>query len=361
MARYSEMYHLRRMHPLRWLLKLSLFAFFLYLVHLIRDQYLFERFLNSSFLSFDDFSPSYTKALKESVSNHTELEFDYSLFSENNTSSSYSPKIPRIIHFIWFKDIYESHDGTSDIPSSGSDSPDVCRRYNPDFEINIWNTTAAQIFFETEYAWFLPTYHSYAHPIQRVDALKYFLLWHYGGVYMDLDITCRRALDPLLTVPAWFPRAQPLGVNCDLMATAARHPIIGKMTESLRSRNRWLVFPYLTIFWSTGPQFASDMLRTWFKEEMFGGRVGRNSSKINAGNQEFFVLPLMFYSEEYSFFGHHPGEAVDNPYTGVHVAMRISGEGEEKKHLQPIVSHFKGISWGNITSNTIPTALYDCI
>lgn len=54
-------------------------------------------------------------------------------------------------------------------------------------------------------------------------------------------------------------------------------------------------------------------------------------------------------------------EAVDNSYTGLHVAMRISGESEEKKHLQPAFSHFKGISWGNITTNTITTALYDCI
>lgn len=34
---------------------------------------------------------------------------------------------------------------------------------------------------------------------------------------MDLDITCRRALDPFLTMSAWPPRAQPLGVNCDLI------------------------------------------------------------------------------------------------------------------------------------------------
>lgn len=276
-------YPSRRMYPFRGLLKLSLFAFFVHLVYLSRGHVLFERFLNSSLLSFDDFPPSYARALKDSVSNHTKLEFDYSLFSENNTSSSYPPKIPRIIHFIWFKDLYESHDDSSEISSSGSNTPDTCRAYNPDFEIKIWNTTAAQIFFETEYAWFLPTYHAYTHPIQRVDALKCFLLWHYGRIYMDLDISCRRALDPLLTVPAWFPRASPLGVNCDLVASAARHPIVGKMTESLRSRNRWLIFPYLTIFWSTGPQFTSDMLMAWSREEMSGGRGVRTSSKLDTG------------------------------------------------------------------------------
>src|ERR1700748_2704128 len=104
------------MNSFRYLLKLSLFTLFIYLIYLIRNQFLFERFLNSSYISFDDFPLSYASALNESVSSHTQLEFDYSLFSKNNSSSSYSSKIPRIIHFIWFKDLYKSHDGASDIP-----------------------------------------------------------------------------------------------------------------------------------------------------------------------------------------------------------------------------------------------------
>jgi mannosyltransferase OCH1-like enzyme len=217
------------------------------------------------------------------VLNNTKLDFDYSLLSQNDNSSLNSSKIPRIIHFIWFKDLYDSHDRPSDIPASGSNAPDLCREYNPDFTINIWNATAARNFFQTEYVWFLPIYDAYVHPIQRVDALKYFLLWHYGGVYMDLDISCRRPLDPLLPFPAWFPRASPLGINNDLMATRARHPIMEKMTASLQSRNKWLIFPYLTIFWSTGPKFASDMLMTWFMEQLHHGGLVRASNKGDAG------------------------------------------------------------------------------
>jgi mannosyltransferase OCH1-like enzyme len=272
-----------RMNSFRRLLVLFLFTLSLYFICFIRNQLRFEQFLDSLFISFNDFPPTYARALNDSVSRSTQVEFNYSVFSENNSSSSYSSKIPRIIHFIWFKNLYETHSEISDIPASGSNTPDLCRKYNPDFTINIWNTTAAHDFFEAEYAWFLPTYDAYIHPIQRVDALKYFLLWHYGGVYMDLDISCRRALDPLLAFPAWFPRASPLGVNNDLMATVARHPIMGKMTESLQSRNKRLLFPYLTVFWSTGPRFTSDMLMAWFREHILGGSVVRASSKQNAG------------------------------------------------------------------------------
>lgn len=274
---YSDMISFRR------LLQLSSLILSLYVLYLLQNQYFFESFLDSSYISFNDFPPSYAGALNNSVLNSSKLEFDYSIFSENNSSSSYSSKIPRIIHFIWFKNLYDSHDRPSDIPSSGSDTPDLCRTYNPDFKINIWNATAARDFFQAEYAWFLPTYDAYVHPIQRVDALKYFLLWHYGGVYMDLDISCRRALDPLLVFPAWFPRASPLGVNNDLMASVPRHPIMGKMTAGLQSRNRSLIFPYLTIFWGTGPKFASDMLNAWFREHILERSDRRASGKRDVG------------------------------------------------------------------------------
>ena len=32
----------------------------------------------------------------------------------------------------------------------------------------------------------------------RVDAARYFIMHHFGGVYVDLDFECLRAIDPLL-------------------------------------------------------------------------------------------------------------------------------------------------------------------
>ncbi len=39
----------------------------------------------------------------------------------------------------------------------------------------------------TEYPWFLNTFDNYSEPIQRADAIRYFVLAHFGGVYLDLD------------------------------------------------------------------------------------------------------------------------------------------------------------------------------
>jgi len=52
-------------------------------------------------------------------------------------------------------------------------------------------------FIETEYPWFLHTYDHYRYPVQRVDAVRYFLMLHYGGIYMDFDNVCGpRPLQP---------------------------------------------------------------------------------------------------------------------------------------------------------------------
>jgi inositol phosphorylceramide mannosyltransferase catalytic subunit len=113
------------------------------------------------------------------------------------------------------------------------------------------------------------------------------------------------------------------GVNNDLMAARRNHPLLGKMTKSLERRNKNLLFPYLTIFWATGPQFTSDVLKEYWLEQRIGYRAGENKSAASecsaigyrrmmiadeaSDPDDFFVLPLPFYSEEYTFFGHSPG------------------------------------------------------
>ncbi|XPS78147.1 hypothetical protein M3J09_010164 [Ascochyta lentis] len=275
-------------------IKIAVLISLLVATYHIRCQYVFQHALSDLYISFDDFPQSYTTALNASRTNGDALiDLDYN-------GSFASPTIPRIIHFIYFADLYHLHDGSPTLPTtSRSRAPELCRKFNPSYEIRIWNETEAQSFIEEEYPWFLPTYNTYKHPIQRVDALKYFALYHYGGVYMDLDIACRRPLDPLLQYPAWFPEASPLGVNNDLMASMPRHPVLLDMTTALARRNWNLLFPYLTIFWSTGPQFASDILKAWWWK--YGARNGGHDTA------SFRVLPQIFYSEEYTFFGHSPG------------------------------------------------------
>ncbi|EAT86875.1 hypothetical protein HBI56_137400 [Parastagonospora nodorum] len=275
----------------------------LYALSLARRQYLFQNYLHARRITSTDFPAPYVKVLNDSVAEGKQppKDFDY-------TSTFPQSQIPKTIHFIWFQNLYPTNDHSpSQIPTTISRAPELCREHNPDYEINIWNATSARTFIAQEYSWFLPTYDGYRHPIQRIDSLKYFALYHFGGVYMDLDISCRRPLDPLLQFSAWFPEASPLGVNNDLMAAAARHPIFKRMTTELERHDKNWLFPYLTIFWSTGPQFTSDILKEWFEHYKIEALKTQMERGIDASPSSFFVLPQVYYSEQYTFFGHSPG------------------------------------------------------
>lgn len=54
----------------------------------------------------------------------------------------------------------------------------------------LWTEKESREFIEREYPWFLNTYDGYRYPVQRVDTVRYFLMQHYGGIYMDLDNVC---------------------------------------------------------------------------------------------------------------------------------------------------------------------------
>ena len=59
----------------------------------------------------------------------------------------------------------------------------------------------------TEYPWFLTTFDNYTQPIQRADAIRYFVLSHYGGIYIDLDDVRPRCQGPCLRAPLGLTRA----------------------------------------------------------------------------------------------------------------------------------------------------------
>jgi len=293
----------------RWFLRVTiLLLFFLisWVIWLASVTIGFEQHLNSLFITLDTLSasdPAYTAAIL--AAGPEPFEVDFPLRTPHPDTS-----IPPLIHYIWFRDLYATQPGEEDsIPHSGSNAPDLCIQHNPTFTVHIWNETEVLSLIDHHYAWFLPIWHSYRHPIQRVDAAKYFILYHHGGVYLDLDISCRKSLAPLVNFPMWFPKASPLGVNNDAMASRKGHPLMWSMIMNLDGRNKNLLSPWITVFWTTGPKFVSDMLQAYLDERV----VSMAETRAQAGETAdldpdgVYILPRQFYSEEYTFFGHRQG------------------------------------------------------
>jgi len=121
----------------------------------------------------------------------------------------------------------------------------------------LWTDTSSQEFIAEHYPWFLGTFNNYTYPIQRADAIRYFVLHHYGGIYLDLDIGCLRPLDPLLIYPVILPKTIPVGVSNDLIFAEKGHAFLSQTIHNLDIFDHSWILNYPTVMFSTGPMFLS--------------------------------------------------------------------------------------------------------
>lgn len=175
---------------------------------------------------------------------------------------------PKLIHRTW-KD--------TSVPERWEEGVTSCKGNNPDFGYCHWTDAELKDFLATEYPWFLDTYRKYTYPIQRVDAVRYFLLLRYGGVYLDLDYTCKVPLEVGLSNYANFDvvlaETVPTGVTNGFMSSVANHPFWKYVTENLADSDRWLVVPYATVMFSTGPMYLTHRLDE-YQSRGLPGQIG---------------------------------------------------------------------------------------
>ncbi|ODV93585.1 hypothetical protein PACTADRAFT_51370 [Pachysolen tannophilus NRRL Y-2460] len=165
-----------------------------------------------------------------------------------NSSSSQLQLIPKIIHQTY---------KTRDIPEVWKAGQQACIDLHPDYQYILWTDEMAMEFIAREYPWFLETFKNYKFPIERADAIRYFVLSHYGGVYIDLDDGCKKRLDPLLTASAFLRKTIPTGISNDLMGSVPKHPFFIKAINNLKKYDRNWLSPYITVMYSTGPLYLS--------------------------------------------------------------------------------------------------------
>ncbi len=100
---------------------------------------------------------------------------------------------------------------------------------------------------QEHYPWFLPTYLSYPYTIQRVDVLRYFILHHYGGIYIDLDMGCRHRLDFMRMSNFTAPMTHPVGISNDVMAAVPGDAYLAHVLTRLAHWNRWMGIKYIQV------------------------------------------------------------------------------------------------------------------
>lgn len=176
-------------------------------------------------------------------------------------------------------------------------------------EYMLWTDAASRDFIAKEYAWFLDTFDAYTYPIQRADAIRYFVLYHFGGVYLDLDVGCRRRVDKLLVYPVVLPKTIPVGVSNDLMFAEKGHPFMAQTIHNLVTFDHNWVLNYPTVMFSTGPMFLSAQYGFWTSShaatpDMPGGEVRVLPKSLYGKNAKIEDVPHAFFSHFYGSSWH---------------------------------------------------------
>ncbi|KAL5121646.1 CSG1/SUR1-like protein [Pleosporales sp. CAS-2024a] len=206
----------------------------------------------------------------------------------SGTISEQPQLIPKIIHQTYKND---------SIPEHWKGPQQSCLDLHPNYEYKLWTDKKAREFIAAEYPWFLETFDGYPYPIQRADAIRYFVLHHFGGIYIDLDDGCNRSLDPLLAYPAWVRRTVPTGISNDAMGSVPRHPFFLKAIDSLTDYNRRWPLPYITVMASTGPLYLSIIWRHY------------NNARPQGSDRVRILFPDEYNNHPWSFFTHHVGNS----------------------------------------------------
>lgn len=178
--------------------------------------------------------------------------------------------IPKIIHMTW---------KSEELPEHFNAIREYWKTLNPEYEFRLWTDEDNRKLIEEEFPFFLEVYDSYKKHIQRVDAVRYCILYLYGGIYIDLDFLPIRPIDDFLDdcklvlgkEPPFAAARSKMEkiVSNAVMATTAHNDfflkVIHEMIENHQSFNH--VDEDTRVLFTTGPFMLTKMYDNWHEKE----------------------------------------------------------------------------------------------
>lgn len=94
--------------------------------------------------------------------------------------------IPKIIHYIWI--------GKNPLPKEMQECLDSWKRYMPEYELKCWDDSTLGEFSNVFMNEALEE-HKFAF---ASDVIRLYVIYKYGGIYMDTDVMVYKSFNPLL-------------------------------------------------------------------------------------------------------------------------------------------------------------------
>ena len=139
---------------------------------------------------------------------------------------------------------------------------------HPSYEYRLWTDEENRRFLEKHYPWFIETYDALPESIMRADAMRPFYLYHYGGIYADLDYECYQCMDNIIDYYSndnynVLLARQMVGDRASnyLMMSEAGHPFWLKVIDRMQKRvkRKWWQTRMLYLWNATGPNVINHV------------------------------------------------------------------------------------------------------
>ncbi|KAL3857853.1 hypothetical protein ACJMK2_012483 [Sinanodonta woodiana] len=162
-------------------------------------------------------------------------------------------RIETIIHQSW---------KTNEVPIHFENFIQSFIKNHASWEYMFWTDNSMRKFIKDHYPNILSLYDSYPHPLNRPDAVRYMILFHFGGVYSDLDVQSLHPLDPMIKEIYLFYSTRTQATNA-FMACRKRHPFMKSVIENL-----FHFYYFSDVLDSTGPRFLTFTLRQYLNKNV---------------------------------------------------------------------------------------------
>lgn len=194
-----------------------------------------------------------------------------------NFNNDLSNDIPKIIIQTW---------KSNDIPSKYIKDVESIKKYNKDYKYLFFNDIDIDAFIKKNYPIYYDSYLKLPVKIQKIDYFRYIAIYHYGGFYFDLDITCLHSLDDLLKYECVYPVDQNIpkykcnNIRFKEYCNKDMNFLLGQYAFCAKPKNKFIkllidtihnnIDNYINennkdgmtlqnIYSSTGPDFVTDM------------------------------------------------------------------------------------------------------
>ncbi|XP_064620545.1 uncharacterized protein LOC135483513 [Lineus longissimus] len=250
------------------------------------------------FVEFVEFSKRNTTLTLSTVSESTRLllrqekchlpDLIYPTMIKTNTSLE---RVPKIVHLTW---------KSEKVPAKAVPFIKKWQTTNPDWEVWFWTDKNTAEFMEINFPDYYAVFTSYKSNIERADAMRYFIIYQFGGVYADLDIEPVKSLNPLLDKYTCLLSQEPyehgnlmriemlnnfgfLACNAFMMCRR-QHPFFKFALDSLKVHKD----NPAGVLHTTGPVFLSKVYRKYI-ESFIIGLCRDKASRIGVAPAEFFM------------------------------------------------------------------------